>query len=503
MNLSIDRESSTPIYRQIIRQIRDLIISGQLPPGFRLPPERRLAAALDVARTTVVSAYDELKAEGLLDARVGRGTVVLSPRHGEAHAETGRSIPWLHLFHDEGQRPPDPLVRNLLETSMRPGVISFAVGLPSPRLLPIPDIQQLVHRLFADVGPQLLLQTPTEGHLPLRESLCKWFTTRGVVCSADEILILSGSQQGLHLAARLFLNPGDTVIVEAPTYFGALEAFRRAGARIVDVPVDAEGMQVDIFASLLRHHRPRLLYLLPTFQNPSGSVLSLDRRRQLLQVAGRHGIPVLEDDTYSELRYEGTPLPSLKAMDDGGIVMSLGTVSKMLFPGLRLGWLVAPRPVIRRFALAKQTDDLHSSTIGQWILESMIREGKLERHLAAVREAYRLQRDTMGHALKAAAVDGIRWHVPEGGFYFWIELPRAVDRARLSAVAAERGVSFLFGHACFAEEPPANMIRLNFTFPTVEEIRDGIPRLLHAVRDVLGSSGGVGAHHHTATRPLV
>lgn len=503
MKISIEKKSGTPLYRQICRQVREQILSGQLPPGFRLPPERRLAAALGVTRTTVVTAYDELKAEGLVDARVGRGTVVVSPKHPERPAETARSIPWLHLFHDEGLRPPDPLVRNLLEMSMRPGVTSFAVGLPSPDHLPVEEVREITLRLFSSVGPQLLLQTPTEGLPPFREALSRWLTTRGIVCSSEEVLVLSGSQQGLQLTARIFVNPGDTVVVEAPTYFGALEAFRRAGARLVDVPVDNDGMQVDVLASLLRHHRPRLLYVLPTFQNPSGTVLSLERRRQLLQLAGRNGIPVLEDDTYVELRYSGAHVPSLKALDTAGIVLSLGTFSKMVFPGLRLGWLVAPRPVIRRLALAKQTEDLHSSTIGQWIMHEMLQSGALERHLTHMRDVYRDKRDVMQAALMADRVDGMRWDLPEGGFYFWCELPRAVDRARLSALAAERGVTFLLGHACFAEEPSANCIRLNFSFPSREEISVGIPRLMEAIRHICSARRPTWDRSDAAMQPIV
>jgi 2-aminoadipate transaminase len=503
MKISIHRNDGTPIYRQIARQIREMILSGQLPAGFRLPPERRLADALGVTRATVVTAYDDLKSEGLVDARVGRGTAVLSAKNPEPAGGGPRQLTWSHHFRDEGARHPDPLVRNLLEMSMRPGVISLAVGLPSPVHVPAALFQTLVARVMEEGGSQVLLQTPTEGHPPLREALARWLTTRGLHCSADEVMVLSGSQQGLQLAARLLLSPGDTVIVEAPTYFGAMEAFRKAGARMVSVPVDGEGMQVEVLAALLRHHRPKLIYTLPTFQNPSGNVMSLERRKQLLSLAAGYGIPVLEEDTYAELRYDGASVPSLKSMDTAGVVLSLGTFSKILFPGLRLGWLVAPRQVIRRFALSKQTEDLHSTTLGQWAMERMITDGYLESHLVTIRNVYKRQRDAMGEALEAGRMEGMAWQIPRGGFYFWCELPRMVDRARLSAMAAELAVNFLPGYPCFVDEPSSHWVRLNFTFPALQEIEEGVARFLRAVQGSLTPRIHSWERRDAGTRPIV
>jgi 2-aminoadipate transaminase len=503
MNIVIDKGGASPIYRQIHRQIREMILSGELPTGYRLPPERRLAEALDIARTTVINAYEELKSEGLVDARVGHGTVVSPPRQPYPEASEGRSVSWSHYFRDEGLRPPDPLVRNLLEAASRPDVISFAIGLPSPADLPLMAFDAASKYVIEEAGPQALLQTPTEGFAPLRESISRWLVKRGMVCGSDEVLVLSGSQQGLHLAARVFLNPGDTVIVEAPTYFGAMEAFRRAGVRLLAVPTDIEGMQVDVLTSLLRHHRPKLIYVQSSFQNPSGAVMSLDRRRQLLQLATRYGIPVLEDDTYSELRYEGTPVPSLKALDSAGIVMMLGTFSKVLFPGLRLGWLVAPRMVIHQFALAKQTEDLHAGTFAQMVVDRMIRHGDLDVHIARSRTIYRERRDLMAVVLERHAVDGMSWKIPEGGFYFWCDLPRRVDRTRLSENADDERVSFLPGYPCFAEDPPSSQIRLSFSFPPEDSIEEGIMRLMRAVKGSFTTREHGWERHHSTTRPLV
>lgn len=503
MNLTIDKKDALPLYRQIVRQIREMILSAQLPAGFHLPPERRLAEALGVTRTTVINAYDALKSEGLVDARVGHGTVVTAARQPFPEGNIARTVTWPHLFRDEGLRTPDPLVRDLLEAASRPDVITFAIGLPSPDHLPVDMMRDVMERLMHEAGPQLFLQTPTEGSPSLREALGKWLTTRGIVCSMDELLVLSGSQQGLHLAARVFLNPGDTVIIEAPTYFGAMEAFRRAGARLLAVPTDPAGMQVEMLAGLLRHHRPKLIYVQPSFANPSGAVMSVERRRMLLQLAVSYGIPVLEDDTYSELRYDGSSLPSLKSLDPAGLVLSLGTFSKTLFPGLRLGWLAAPRQVIRQFALAKQTEDLHAGTLGQYVLERLVRSGRLDAHIEKMRGIYRERRKRMAAALDANAVDGMTWQTPAGGFYFWCELPRSSDRARLSARAADESVSFLPGYPCFADEPPTSYIRLSFSYPPLESIEEGIKRLMRAVKGSLGQRERAWERPTAATRPIV
>ncbi len=503
MNISLDKSGSAPLYRQIHRQIRELILAGELPTGYRLPPERRLAESLGIARTTVINAYEELKAEGLVDARVGHGTVVspLSEPHPDIHEK--RPISWSHYFRDEGLRPPDPLVRNLLESASRPDVISFAIGLPSPADLPLALYDMLSREVLAEAGPRALLQTPTEGWMPLRETVGRWLAKRGMPCDAEEILIVSGSQQGLHLSARVFLNPGDTVVVEAPTYFGAMEAFRRAGVRLLAIPTDEDGLQVDILASLLRHHRPKLIYVQPSFQNPSGVVVSLERRHQLLQLAGRYGIPILEDDTYAELHLEGEPLPSLKAMDTAGLVMTLGTFSKVLFPGLRLGWLAAPRIVIRQFALAKQIEDLHAVTPAQLVVERLIREGHLDAHIATMRAVYRVRRDRMLQALERNALDGMTWRRPAGGFYVWCGLPRTVDRTRLSERAAEERVSFLPSYPCFMDQPPATHMRLNYSYPPLDAIEEGILRLMRVVRSSLTTREQVTERMPFSAGPLV
>lgn len=492
MEISIDRQEQTPIYQQIVRRIRELIMTGALPQGSMLPPERTLARQLGVNRSTVLSAYRELKADDLVDAHVGRGTVVVAPPAVKT-AAPARSLPWQQMFREVSGRAQDTLIRDLLAMMERPDAISFSIGLPSPDLMPMDAYRRTLDELVAEIGSSLVMHVPTEGHTPLRETMCSWMAARGVASNPSEILIMSGSQQGLDLIARALLSPGDTIIIEEPSYFGALQVFRSARVRFVGVPVDDQGMRMDLLAAALERHKPKLIYTLPTFQNPSGATMSLERRKMLLELAWRHAVPVVEDDPYSELRYEGEHLPSLKALDDRGHVIYSSTFSKILFPGLRLGWLVAPRPVIRQLALAKQSMDLHSNGPGQWVVDRMIRRGIYERHLRTIIGAYGRRRDIMDAALRRDTPDGLTWRTPQGGFYIWCRLPERTDRSRLLAQAAEAGVAFLPGWNCFLDDPASLNIRLNFTFLDEEKIGDGVARLLEAVRRV-------SSKHHISSR---
>ncbi|MCG6962897.1 MAG: PLP-dependent aminotransferase family protein [Acidobacteria bacterium] len=482
MQIVIDRQSKVPLYRQIVDRVRELILSGALPEGFRLPPERRLAEALGINRSTVLTAYRELKGQGLVDSHVGRGTSVRAPAAPAASDGGTTGLPWRQLFCERALRVQEPVVRDLLELTERRDVISLAVGLPAPELLPLELLREIFVRLVEDVGPPMLLHCPTEGHTPLRETLSRWLATRGMRCSPAEVLVLSGSQQGLDLVVRALVDPGDVVVVEEPTYVGMLPVLRGAQARVVGVPVDEDGMRTDLLATVLEHQRPKLIYTLPTFQNPSGAEMALRRRRELLELAARHRVPVLEDDPYSELRYDGSPVPSLKALDRNGQVIYLSTVSKLLFPGLRLGLLVAPRPVVRQLALLKQGSDLHASSVGQLLLDRFLSDGHYEPYLRRLRVAYSQRRDAMDAALEAGKAMGVRWKRPRGGFYYWCRLPDGVERSRLLAAASDVGVAFLPGEACFFEPPEQAYLRLNFSYPSPTQIRDGVGRLLEAVR---------------------
>ncbi len=484
MDLRVDRTSSVPLYLQISGGIKGLILSGRLPDGFLLPPERRLAESLGVNRTTVVSAYQQLKADGFVAAHVGRGTAVLARRTAEPEDRPVQPLPWRQLMRDGVAREPDPMVRDLLALTERRDVISLAVGLPAPGLIPVADMKRIHARLLAEKGGDIFLHSPTEGVTAFREAVCRHMVSRGIQCAVPEVLITSGSQQGLDLLIRTYMAPGDAVVVEEPSYFGALEAFRGGQARLLGVPADRDGMRTDLLENLLARRRPKFIYTLPTFQNPSGAVLSLERRRRLLELAYRYQVPVIEDDPYSDLRYEGDAVPSLKALDRHGYVIYLSSFSKILFPGLRLGWIAAPRTVVRQLALTKQSVDLHSNTPGQWMVERFISEGLFARHLDAVRKEYALRRDAMTGALETEAPEEFTWHRPEGGLYVWCDFPESVSQSALLQKAAEEHVAFLPGASSFVDEPTRNHVRLNFTYCEPAAIREGVSRLMRAYRAV-------------------
>ncbi|MBK6405944.1 MAG: PLP-dependent aminotransferase family protein [Holophagales bacterium] len=501
MDIRIDRESAVPVYLQIRGGIRELILSGRLPDGFRLPPERQLATALGVNRTTVLSAYRELKADGLLEAHVGRGTEVVSQRIGKSAVEPAGPLPWRQLARDGSVREPDPLVRDVLALTERHDVISLQAGLPAAELLPLEDLRRVQEEILVRKGPEALLHSPTEGVTAFREALCRHMVPRGIRSSPEEVLVTSGSQQGLDLVARTLLSPGDLVVVEEPSYFGALEVFRSARVRLLGVPTDADGMRTDVLEALLARQQPRLIYTLPTFQNPSGCVLSPARRRHLLELAWRHQVPILEDDPYSDLRYEGEALPSLKALDPYGHVIHLSSFSKVLFPGLRLGWIAAPRPLVRQLALVKQTVDLHSGTLGQWIVRGSSR-GTLRkaprgdpRGLPAA--ARRSPRGPRGGRARRLHLEQAR-----GRLLRLVSPPRRRPSSRLLAQAATERVAYLPGGASFVEEPPVNSIRLNFTFAPEEQLREGVRRLGRALRAAQAEPRR-GNHTLVGTPPIV
>ncbi len=485
MDISLNRDSRVPLYQQVVDHICDLIKSGGLPEGFTLPPERKLADALGVNRSTILTAYRELKGRGLVDAHVGRGTVVHAPQVEPVNAERSdsRELPWRQLFRNRRARTYDPMVRDLLELTERSDSISLSIGLPAPELIPVDTLRQISDELMSSVGAPLMLHSPTEGLTGLRETLAQRLSMRGIRCAVSNLMVVSGSQQGLDLVARTLIDPGDVVIVEEPTYLGALPAFRAAEARLVGVPVDHNGMRTDMLEDLLLRLRPKLIYTLPTYQNPSGAVLSLERRQHLLELANRYGVAILEDDPYSELRYRGPVLPSLKALDSTGSVIYLSTFSKTMFPGLRVGFVVAPSEVTRQLALEKQSIDLHSNTFGQWLIDRFISEGHYDQHLENQRHAYNERRKTMIDAMADAVDLGVTWNDVDGGYYLWCQLPANIERSLLFGRAAEHGVTYLPGSACFIDEAPQSYARLNFSFPRPELIRKGIDRFLDAIRE--------------------
>ena len=370
-------------------------------------------------------------------------------------------------------------VREILALTARPGVISFAGGLPAPELFDAAGLRDAYAAALSDANASRSLQySTTEGNADLRAAIAARLTARGLAAHADELLVTSGSQQALTLAATVLVEPGDRVLVEEPSYLAAIQAFKLAGADVVPVACDDDGLDPDAVAAAAGRHGARLLYTIPTFHNPTGRTLPLERRRALAAIAERHGLWLIEDDPYGELRYRGEPLPGLATMSDQ--VLALSTLSKVAAPGVRIGWVRTPPALRQALVVAKQAADLHSSTIDQAAVARWLTGVDLEAHLAVLRSEYGRRRDALIDGLAAALPPGSTHNRPEGGMFVWARLPDGWDAERLLAAALERDVAFVPGYPFFAGEPDRAALRLSFTTHPPAEIAAGLVRLREA-----------------------
>jgi DNA-binding transcriptional MocR family regulator len=488
--IRLDRTSGLPLYRQICQGLREAILSGELAEGVRLPTERALARELGVNRTTVMNAYNELASEGLIEGHVGRGTLVRRNHfgYGSDEYDERETASWL-LGLPAGERealgPDARLLSELASVGDHKEIISLAPGNPATNLLPA----KMLNAIFADSllssRQAALGYCPVEGLLSLRRDIAAHMRRRGVVVNAPQVLILSGSTQGIGLVGRFLLNPGDEVVVEVPTYLGAIQAFRALNARVIGVPTDNDGMRIDLLESILARRRPRLIYTLPTFQNPTGAVMSPERRRRLLLLARRYQTPILEDDPYGEIYFEGNPPQPLKALDTHGQVIYLSTFSKTLAPGLRVAWLVAPEPMIERLTLHKQVFDLNTNAIGQWAVSEIMQRNLLDAHLEHIRRVYRNKRDLTLQSIATYWPSDVRASHPAGGFHLWCRLPGDLRARTLLREAANDHVAFTIGEPFHVDGGGQQHFRLGYAYPEEEHIEEGIRRIGAAMKRLL------------------
>jgi len=379
-------------------------------------------------------------------------------------------------------------IRELLKVTADPEIISLGGGLPAPEVFPLAELEAAADRVIQQHGRAALQYGPTEGYLPLREMLVRHMARYGIEVTPANVLITSGAQQGLDLVGKLFLNAGDRVLTEQPTYLGALQAFTSYQARYLTVPIDDDGMRVDLLEAALRAG-PKFIYVLPNFQNPGGVTLSLERRRRLVELASHYGVPVVEDDPYGQLRYEGKHLPPLVKIDAEyhgcshgerpfrGGVLYLGTLSKTLAPGLRIGWVVAPEEIMARLVQMKQGADLHTSTFTQMVAYETARGGFLDRHVRRIREVYSERRNAMLAALDRYFPPGVQWTRPQGGLFLWVTLPEGCSSTELFQEALKEKVAFIPGNAFHPCGGGERTMRLNFSYCTPDLIEEGIRRL--------------------------
>jgi 2-aminoadipate transaminase len=401
------------------------------------------------------------------------------------------ATPWKSRYAQRNQRMGRSIIRELLKFTQQPDIISFAGGMPAPELLPVAMAQEAACRLLAVRGAQALQYGPTEGFPPLRQFICDRMNRYGIMAKPSNVFITTGSQQALDLIGKLLINPGDQVLVEEPTYLGALQAWNAYQAEYIGVPCDDYGLRTDLLESALRVG-PKFMYILPNFQNPGGFTLSLDRRFDLVRLANRYGIPLIEDDPYGALRYEGEHLPPLVALDadyqsetgqDGhgfmeGNVIYLGTLSKTLSPGLRVGWVCAPEEVIDQLVLGKQGADLHSSSFDQALVYEMIKDGFMDEHIQVIRRVYCERRDVMLAALQQYFPAECSWTHPDGGLFLWARVPEWLDTGEMLQEAVAAKVAYVPGSAFYAQAARGrNAMRLNFSNAQPAQIEVGIQRL--------------------------
>ena len=491
--LQLQPETHIPLYIQLRDQLRALVHSGELRPGDRIPASRELALQLGVHRTTVANAYAELEAEGLIEGHVGRGTFIRGtpaplkftpPPPGGAAAGNG-GVRWESLFADE--RGEEALSR--LTHASPENAISFVMARPAEEFFPVEELRNCCNAVLRREAGPILRLGPSDGYPPLKKVLGELIRSEGVQVREENLLITDGCQQSLDLLCKAFLRLGDAVLLENPTYPGAIAIFAGARVRCLGVPVRTEsgpgipvGVDVGALEATLMQNRVKLMVLTPDFHNPTGTTLPAPARRRLLEIAARHQVPIVEDHIYARLCLRGDKVPSLKQLDRTNLVIQIDSFSKVAFPGLRVGWCIAPENVIERLRLVKQTTDLHTDQLAQATLAEFTRRGLLVRHLSRMRKVYSSRLAALEEALGRHMPEEARWTRPEGGMCLWVELPPGFDASELLIHVRERGVLFAPGRYFYFQNPQPNTLRLGFAGLDERRIGRGVATLGELLR---------------------
>jgi GntR family transcriptional regulator / MocR family aminotransferase len=481
LSISLDRDGEEPIYKQLIRSIRLQIESGELTAGTRLPASRDLARQLNISRISVVNAYAELRAEGYLSAHAGRGTFVARDNNTSAIAsEKGRP----GAFGIENSSP-DRSIREMMRLARKPGVISFSSGSPPVEFFPLQGLREAINAVLDRDGSRALNYEMPEGYGPLRASVRDYVSALGIQCRPGDVLITGGTQQALDLVIQALLSEGETIVTENPTYIGMIDIARTRRIQIHGIATDEEGIRLDHLENYILDHSPRLIYVMPSFQNPTGHVMPLHRRRQLLNLANDYHIPILEDGLYHEFRFEGEPLPPLKALDESGIVIHASGFTKMLLPGIRIGYLITNGGYHQRLVRVKQAADISTSGLNQRVIHYMLERGAFAGQLERNNHELVRRRDATLAAAERHLPPGTDWQVPRGGLTMWVELPHSgPTAAELYISAIQHGVAYAIGNVFYTNGSGSYKIRLNFSAHPPVDIEEGLRRLGRAWREL-------------------
>ncbi len=468
--------TARPLYGHLVTLLESAISRGELPSGARVPPERELALRLRISRTTVVSAYRELESRGLLRGYVGRGTFVCA-----APDPTGAPFAWRGKIAAAALRTSDSTLRDTIRHSSDARLLSLAAGEPAIDCFPTAAFQQAIDHVLRRDASAVWRHGPTEGQPALREAIAERF---GV--PAESVLVLAGAQQGLDLLARCLVDPGDAVIIDRPGYLGAIQSFRAAGAKLIGWDVARADM--DELEDVLVRYRPKLIYTDPTFQNPTGVTMPIRARRELLKLAERYRVPIVEDATYRELYFNEVPPPSLRELDAQSIVIYLNSFSKVLAPGLRLGWLSAAPSIVEQIAIIKQRLDPHTQNLVQFALARLIRDGSFDSHLRTLRTEHARRCSMMVSSIQRHMPPGaLRFARPQGGLYLWCRLAAGVSTRMLLDRALAAGVAFVPGHAFYPDPAGESELRLCFSSVLPAAIDDAVRRLASSLTQTVQS----------------
>ncbi len=478
LDITLDRESATPIYRQLIAQIRSLIESGDLPPGARLPASRKLAKEQGISRISVVNAYSALRAGGLLKGQAGKGTFVA--RQARQRPTQPKPIPAV------SQRA--PAIRQMLRSGRQNGLIDFGGGTPPSEFFPVRYLQDAINQVIDRDGAAALSYEVAEGYLPLRIAVRDYVRAIGIRCRHQAVLITGGAQQAIDLVVQSLVSPGETLLTADPTYLGIMDIAQARRVRIQGLPIDEHGIRIDALERAIRELQPRLLYVMPSYQNPTGHHMPLHRRRQLLRLSAANGVPILEDEVYREFRFEGEALPPLKALDDSGVVIHTNAFTKVLLPGVRIGYLVADGTTYERLARVKQAADISTSGLNQRAIHLLLERGVLAQQLERNRLELRRRRNAALEAAKRHFPTGASWLSPQGGLFLWVELPADGPSAAATLGAAlERGVAFAAGDQFSTRGGYKHALRLNFGLHPPALIDEGFRKIGAAWRALRGA----------------
>jgi DNA-binding transcriptional MocR family regulator len=470
VKIPLDRQSPKPIYLQIRDRLKGLIQSGTLPPGQRLPSIRSLAKTLQVGRLTVIEAYGVLEGDSLIYARQGSGyfvshQTILPSRLVTTFSPLQNAIVQIN----NGGNFCDLFLASIQVQSQKE-VIDFSSGFPRPWGLP--DLQKIARRAVTAAGDTLFRYGFPGGQPILQQQIAQMLVQQGLDISPEQLILTNGSQQGISLAMRHYLQAGDWVIVEAPTYHGAIAILEDIGAKIIGIPMTGEGMNLAILESYLQSHRPKLIYTISTLHNPTGLTTSQTHRQQLLTLANQYQCPILEDNAYEGLNFEPVP-PPIKALDEQNLVTYIGTFSKTLIPGLRVGWIVPPNPNYQAIMRQKLLHDFHVSTISQAIVSEYLASGHYRRHLNQLRMQNLQSRNTMLQALERYFPQEATWTIPQGGLFLWVHLPNCLSVQTICREALSQGILIACGTVFFPDRKGYPAMRLNFSL-LPEEIERGI-----------------------------